>query len=91
MHQNGEWHICILLKRMLNEEAYFILRLKYQTLPRTFNGKIKLWRICIFQWVLTLVDWASCPGLVDNLAPNVPVFHNIFQIIDLDASMKSKF
>ena len=83
-------HICI-LKRMLNKKAYFILHLKYQTLSKTFSGKIKLWRICIFQCVLTLMDWASCPGLVDNLSPNVPIFHNIFQIIDLDASIKSKY
>ena len=57
---------------MLNKKGYFILRLKYQTLPRLFSGKNELWRICIFQSDVTLVDWASCPGLVDNLFPNVP-------------------
>ena len=82
-------HICI-FKRMLNEKAYFILRLKYLTLPRLFSCKIRLWRIFIFQCVLTLVDWASWPGLVDNLSPNFPIFHSIFQITDLDASIKSK-
>ena len=58
--------------------------------PILYYVYIKLWRICIFQWVLTLVDWASSPGLADNLSPKVPIFHNIFQIIDLDASIKSK-
>ena len=58
--------------------------------PILYYVYIKLWRICIFQWVLTLVDWVGSPGLADNLSPNVPIFHNIFQIIDLDASIKSK-
>ena len=57
---------------MLNKKGYFILRLKYQTLPRLFSGKNELWRICIFQSDVTLADWASCPGLVDNLFPKVP-------------------
>ena len=90
MHQNGQCHICICLKRMLNKKPYFILSLSYQTLPRLFSGKRKLGKTCIFQCVLTLLDWASCPGLVNNLSRNVPIFHIIFQIIDLHAIIKSK-